>query len=206
MHPPLIDVPLPQASRLLNHGPTVLVSAAHGGQRNIMAAAWAMPLDFDPPKVAVVIDKATFTRQLIDASGSLVLQLPCAAQADLCFSVGNSSGAALAAAGDDKFKRLGLATFAAKQVEAPLLAGCVAWLECRVIPWPAVQAAHDLFLAEVVAAQADSRVFSQGRWQFDAAPPDLRTLHHLGGGHFVLPGQTVQGQMLPGLQTGPAAA
>ena len=31
-------------------------------RRNIMAAAWAMPLDFDPPKVAVVIDKSTLTR------------------------------------------------------------------------------------------------------------------------------------------------
>ena len=37
-------VPLAKAYRLLNHGPTVLVSAAHDGQRNIMAAAWAMPL------------------------------------------------------------------------------------------------------------------------------------------------------------------
>ena len=200
-----IDVPLAHVSRLLNHGPTVLVSAAHAGQRNIMAAAWAMPLDFEPPKVAVVIDKATFTRQLIDASGSFALQVPCAAQADLCYSVGSSSGAALAAAGSDKFSRLGLDTFAGQQVDAPLLAGCVAWLECRVIAWPAVQAAHDLFLGEVVAAQADSRVFANGRWQFDAAPADLRTLHHLGGGRFVLPGQAVQGQMLPGLQTGPAA-
>lgn len=197
-----IDVSLAHASRLLNHGPTVLVSAAHAGQRNIMAAAWAMPLDFDPPKVAVVIDRATFTRQLIDASGQFALQLPCAAQADLCFSVGSSSGAALAAVGDDKFNRLGLATFAARLVDAPLLAGCVAWLECRVIAWPAVQAAHDLFLAEVVAAQADGRVFSGGRWQFDAAPPALRTLHHLGGGQFVLPGDAVRGQMLPGLAPG----
>jgi flavin reductase (DIM6/NTAB) family NADH-FMN oxidoreductase RutF len=197
-----IDVPLPQASRLLNHGPTVLVSAAHGGQRNIMAAAWAMPLDFDPPKIAVVIDKATFTRQLIDASGTFAVQLPCAAQADICTSVGSSSGAALAAAGDDKFQRLGLATFAAREVAAPLLVGCVAWLECRVIAWPAVQAAHDLFLAEVLGAQADGRVFVNGRWQFDAAPPELRTLHHLGGGHFVLPGAAVQGQMLPGLAAG----
>ncbi len=44
-------VPLSKAYRLLNHGPTVLVSAAHDGQRNIMAAAWAMPLDFDPRKL-----------------------------------------------------------------------------------------------------------------------------------------------------------
>ncbi len=49
-------VPLDKAYRLLNHGPTVLVSSAHAGQQNVMAAAWAMPLDFDPPKVLVVID------------------------------------------------------------------------------------------------------------------------------------------------------
>ncbi len=42
-----------QAYRLLNHGPTVLVTTAHGEQRNIMAAAWNMPLDFDPPKIAI---------------------------------------------------------------------------------------------------------------------------------------------------------
>jgi len=50
-------VDLSKAYRLLNHGPTVLV-AASGGKRNIMAAAWAMPLDFSPPKVAVVLDKS----------------------------------------------------------------------------------------------------------------------------------------------------
>jgi flavin reductase (DIM6/NTAB) family NADH-FMN oxidoreductase RutF len=193
------DVPLHQASRLLNHGPTVLVSAAHGGARNLMAAAWAMPLDFDPPKVAVVIDKATWTRRLVEGSGRFALQLPCAAQADLCFSVGSSSGAALAERGTDKFAALGMVTFAGRSGDAPLVAGCVAWLECRVIAWPEVQAAHDLFLGEVLSAQADRRVFSGGRWQFETAPPALRTLHHLGAGRFVLPGDGVQGRMLPGL-------
>lgn len=82
---------------------------------------------------------------------------------------------------------------------APLLAGCLAWLECRVIAWPAVQAAHDLFLAEVLAAQADGRVFIGGRWQFDQAPPLLRSLHHLGGGQFVLPGESLKARLLPGL-------
>ncbi|HRH72362.1 MAG TPA: flavin reductase, partial [Zoogloea sp.] len=72
----LQPVPLSKACRLLNHGPTVLVSSAHAGRRNVMAAAWTMPLDFDPPKVAVVIDKSTFTRELIEASGEFVLALP----------------------------------------------------------------------------------------------------------------------------------
>ena len=69
-------VPLDKSWRLMNHGPTVLVSSAHGGRRNVMAAAWNMPLDFDPPKVAVVIDKSTYTRELIEASGEFVLAVP----------------------------------------------------------------------------------------------------------------------------------
>ena len=73
---PRAAIPLRHAYRLLNHGPTVLVSSAHAGQRNVMAAAWNMPLDFDPPKVAVVIDKSTLTRELIEASGEFVLAVP----------------------------------------------------------------------------------------------------------------------------------
>ena len=34
-------VDLKKAYRLLNHGPTVLVSASHEGVDNVMAAAWA---------------------------------------------------------------------------------------------------------------------------------------------------------------------
>lgn len=71
-----ISVPLAHAYRLLNHGPLTLISSAHADQRNIMAAAWAMPVDFQPPKVAVVIDKSSHTRQLIEASGHFVLALP----------------------------------------------------------------------------------------------------------------------------------
>jgi flavin reductase (DIM6/NTAB) family NADH-FMN oxidoreductase RutF len=190
-------VDLPKASRLLNHGPTVLVSAAHGGRRNLMAAAWAMPLDFDPPKVAVVVDKSTFTRELIEASGEFALQVPCRAQADLTFTVGNVSGRALAQAGRDKFDDYGIGHFAATRIGAPLVEGCVAWLECRVIAWPKVQQAHDLFLGEVVAAHADARVFRGGRWHFTAEHDALRTLHHLGGGAFVLPGEGLQASLLP---------
>ena len=52
------DVSLAHAGRLINHGPTVLVGSAHGGRRSVMAAAWSMPVEFVPPRVAVVIDRA----------------------------------------------------------------------------------------------------------------------------------------------------
>ncbi len=172
-----VAVDLAKASRLLNHGPTVLVASAHGGQRDVMAAAWNMPLDFSPPKVAVVIDKNTFSRRLIEASGEFVLSVPCAAQIEMVVGVGNSSGRDL-----DKFARWNLAAEPASQVQAPLIAGCLAWLECRVYPEPHNEKTYDLFLAEVVAAWADDAAFINGRWQ-DLAPPQ-RALHHLGGGEF----------------------
>lgn len=179
-----IPVELSQAYRLLNHGPVTLVSSAHDGKKNVMAAAWAMPLDFDPPKVAVVIDANTFTRTLIEASGEFALNIPCKAIAAQVLKAGSASGRDV-----DKFAHTGLGCFPAKVIEAPLIEGCVAWLECRVLPRPDNEKRHDLFLAEVVSAQADGRVFREGRWQF--AENDLRTLHYFGGGSFAVTGATL---------------
>ena len=190
MNSTLAAVPLAKAYRLLNHGPTVLVSAAHAGRRNVMAAAWAMAVDFEPGKVAVVLDKQTWTRELLEAEGSFVLSVPCAAQVDLVQTVGNTSGREL-----DKFAAYGIETLAGEQVSAPLIAGCVAWLECRLLPEAHNQQDYDLFLGEVVAARADTRVFREGRWDF-RGQDGLRTLHHVAGGHLLVIGDGIQGQLL----------
>ena len=52
-------VELSKAYRLLNHGPTVLVSAQYENEKNVMAAAWACALELVPAKVSVVLDKST---------------------------------------------------------------------------------------------------------------------------------------------------
>lgn len=178
-------VDINKAYRILNHGPTVLVSSAHAGKQNVMAAAWNMPLDFEPPKIAIVIDKNTYTRELIEASGSFAVNVPCRAQAEMVVKVGSSSGRELLGKSpDNKFADFNIATFAASKISAPLVEGCVAWLECKIISEPHIQNTYDLFLAEVVAAHADSRVFSDGHWHFDGHD-DLRTIHHIAGGNFM---------------------
>ncbi|MBI5109819.1 MAG: flavin reductase family protein [Rhodocyclales bacterium] len=182
-------VPLPKAYLLLNHGPTVLVSSAHGDRRNVMAAAWNMALDFDPPKVAVVIDKSTLTRELVEASGEFVLNVPARKIAALTLAVGSESGR-----GIDKLLKVmqsgihsdGAGTTAGGVVTAPLIDGCLAWLECRVIPEPHTQKTYDLFLGEVVAAWADPEVFSTGRWHFPDA--ERRSIHYISGGSFFATG------------------
>ncbi|MGG2362721.1 flavin reductase, partial [Salmonella enterica] len=65
----MISVDLAKSYRLLNHGPTVLVTSRHGSRRNVMAAAWSMPVNFAPPTVSVVIEETSYTRELVDASG-----------------------------------------------------------------------------------------------------------------------------------------
>ncbi len=181
-------VPLDKAYRLLNHGPTVLVSASHGGVDNVMAAAWACALDFAPPKVTVVLDKSTRTRELVEASGWWVLSVPNVSLAALTLGVGSDS----ARGTPDKLRKHGVGTFRTPDVPVPLVAGCSAWLACRLVPEPHNQQTYDLFIGEVVGAWADERVFRSGRWCFEDAPRELRTLHYVAGGQFYVTGESLR--------------
>ena len=181
-------VQLPHASRLINHGPTVLVTSGHAGERNIMAAAWSMPVEFTPPRIAVVIDKNTRTRELVAASGAFAICIPGTGLVDLTYAVGSTSGR-----DGDKFARHGIAAHAGPVLGLPVLEkGCAAWLECRLIPERHTEDAYDTCFGEVVAAAADARIFARGHWDFRADNTGLQTIHHLGGGLFVRAGGTVR--------------
>lgn len=174
-----------KAYLLLNHGPVTLVSSAHGAHRNVMAASWAMPLDFVPPKVAVVIDRNTLTRELVEASGEFVLNIPTRRMARQVVQCGTHGGRDV-----DKFAAFGLSGSPGSSVGAPLIEGCAGWLECRVIAEPAIQGRYDLFLGEVLAAWADPCCFSDGRWHF--ADADGRTIHYSAGGQFFATGDAFE--------------
>jgi len=175
-------VELERSYLLLNHGPTVLVGSAHAGRRNVMAAAWAMPLDFSPPKMLVVIDKSVYSRELIEASGEFTLCVPAREQAEAVVRVGTDSGR-----GCDKFEQAGLRALPASKIGAPLVADSLACLECKVVPEPHNQKRYDLFIGEVVAAWADPRVFSGNRWHF--TDDARRSIHYVAGGTFFATGQ-----------------
>ena len=176
--------PLDKCYRLINHGPTVLVSSAHNGAENVMAAAWSMGLDFNPPKVSVVIDKATRTRELVEASNLFALNVPTRGQAQLTLDVGSVSAKTMA----DKLQQNCVHTFTPDGCAVPLVQGCVGWLVCKVLPEPRNHEVYDLFIGEVTHAFADTRVYQNGHWQFDQAPDDLRTLHYVAGGQFFVIG------------------
>lgn len=187
MNEHIASVPLEKAYRLINHGPTALVSARAGGVENVMAAAWVCGLDFQPPKLTVVLDKIARTRALIEESGLFVIQIPTAGQLALTHYLGTHT----LAEEPDKLQRAGVETFALPGLDAPLVAGCAAWLACRLIPEPHNQQRYDLFIGEVTAAWADSRVFHDGHWHFENAPAHLRSLHYVAGGQFYATGDAL---------------
>jgi flavin reductase (DIM6/NTAB) family NADH-FMN oxidoreductase RutF len=150
-----------------------------------MAAAWACALDFSPPKLTAVLDKSTKTRELIEKSGAFVIQVPTVAQVQMTHELGNTSLSDT----PDKLTRFGATLFPVDGYDLPFVAGCSAWLACRLIPEPHNQAAYDLFIGEVVGAWADTRAFKDGHWQFEHADPAWRSLHHVAGGHFYATGE-----------------
>ncbi|SQI92084.1 putative enzyme [Klebsiella oxytoca] len=98
-------VELQYASRLLNHGPTILITSydAHTQRRNVMAAAWSMPVEFAPPRLAIVVDKSAWTREIIERNGTFGIVVPGVEAASWTYAVGSISGR-----DEDKFNAYGI--------------------------------------------------------------------------------------------------
>ncbi|WP_406612225.1 flavin reductase family protein [Acinetobacter schindleri] len=186
-NPHLKAVPLEKSYRLLNHGPTVLVSAQDQENTDVMAAAWACALDFQPAKVTVVLDKSTKTRKIIENSGYFALQVPTLKQLNMVQAVGTISMHDQ----PDKLKQCGVELFQFDQSDIPIVSGCAAWLLCELIPEPHNQQTHDLFIGKVIAAYADERVFRDGHWYYQDVEREWRSIHHIAGGHFYSIGDPV---------------
>ncbi|WP_140918696.1 flavin reductase family protein [Limnobaculum xujianqingii] len=189
-----LPIELKHASRLLNHGPTILITSydPDNNHRNVMAAAWSMPVEFEPPRVAIVVDKSAWTRELIEKTGSFGICIPTVAMVNLTYAVGSVSGR-----DEDKFNRFSITAHQGPSLGLPVIeSGCAAWMECRLLTEPGAQEKYDTFFGEVVSAAADQRVFINGHWNLNENNADLHTLHHLGGGNFLTDGRQIKTQFV----------
>jgi flavin reductase (DIM6/NTAB) family NADH-FMN oxidoreductase RutF len=167
-------LPLAKVYGLLEPGPVVLLSTAHRGRTDVMTLSWHMMIEFVPPLVGCLVSNRNFSFELLRRSGEGVINIPTLDLAERVVAVGNCSGREV-----DKFAAFGLTARPAKLVQAPLVGECYANLECRVADRRLVNQ-YNLFILEVVQAWIDPAV---------KAP---RTLHHRGGGLFMIAGETVR--------------
>ena len=178
--------------RLVNHGPTALISAKADGIENVMSASWVCALDFAPKaKMMIVLDKIAYTRELVEKSGYFAVQIPVATQAELVLDLGESLK-------DVPTKLDNIPLFYQEGFDLPLVEGCAAWIICKLISEPHNHEEHDLFIGEVVGAWADDRIFEDGHWKFDEASDDLKTLHYIAGGQFYQIGKGINLTKDPG--------
>ena len=129
--------------------PITCITSSFGGIDNIMTSAWCCPASFYPPIVSSYIGLTRYTHDLVMKGREFVLNIMASDQAEIAVFCGNNSGRDI-----DKFKALGLETKKGQVVSVPLIVGCAAHIECKVISYHQV-GDHTLFVGETVAYDED---------------------------------------------------
>ena len=144
-------------STLLNPVPVVMVSCCgkdpgkESDRPNIITIAWAGTVNSEPPMVSVSIRKSRHSHRLISETGEFVVNLVNKQLAKSCDLCGVKSGADM-----DKFKTCGLNAVKAEGLDyAYAIKEAPVSLSCKVKSVTEL-GSHDMFLAEVVAVNADS--------------------------------------------------
>ncbi len=180
------NIPESEARRLLGGGPVVLVTTRWRAASNVMPAAFVTPLSFDPPLVGLAVHPSRHTHDMIKYSEEFALNIPSRELLHHCQYVGSVSGRDA-----DKFELTKLPTVRARRIEAPLLEGCLGYIECGVADAYTV-GDHTLFVGKVVAAQVEKDAFDE-TWLLDDV--DLKPLHYLGLNFYALLGDRLEARV-----------
>lgn len=166
-------------SSLLNPVPVVMVSCGESiDEYNIITVAWTGTVCSNPPMCYISLRPERHSYDIIKRTGSFVINLVPAdlvAQTDWC---GVRSGSKY-----NKFLETDFTPVKAQKVNAPLIYECPVNIECKVkeiVPL----GSHDMFLAEVVAINADERLFDKKTDELQLYKANLATYSH--GQYFAL--------------------
>ena len=128
------------------------------GVCNSTPQASTLGISDDPPLLVIGIQDKNFSLELIQKSKEFVVNVCSQNQLHAVDRSRDLSGRNV----EDKFVALGLDTLPAKHVQAPLVAGCHANVECRVVNEVAVDSLF-LFIGEALASYVDDQVPPVGR-------------------------------------------
>jgi flavin reductase (DIM6/NTAB) family NADH-FMN oxidoreductase RutF len=160
------------ARRMLVAGPLVLITTKWRAAQDVTPVAWSMPVSAVPPLVGVCVHPTRHAHDMIRFSEEFALNIPSPALINHAAYYGSVSGRDV-----DKLDISKLPTFKARKVEAPLLEGCVGYIECGLED--AIRIGdHTLFVGRVLAVTAEDQAYNE-TWLLQ--DPDERPLHYLGG-------------------------
>ena len=167
------DFSLGKVFHLLEPGPVVLLTTAHKGRANVMTMSWHMMMEFEPPLIGCLVSGANHSFTTLRRTRECVIAIPTVDLIAKVVDVGNCSGEDV-----DKFEKFGLTPVAAERVKAPLIAECLANIECKVADTSLVNK-YNMFILEGLKAWTDPK------------RKERRTFHANGDGTFVVDGRTI---------------
>lgn len=176
-----IDLTL--ASRLINHGPVVLVSSLFGEKADITTIAWHMPISKDPPMIALEISETHHIYECIMKTGDFVVNIPSQKMCDVIIKCGKVSGRKV-----DKFKEYKLAKEPSKTVKSPRLKAALAVIECELNKDRRFADDYNVIIGNVKYAEVEEQAFSD-HWLLQK--DEFKTIHHLGDLTFAVPDSKV---------------
>ncbi len=148
--------------------PALMVSCGNSPENyNIITVAWTGTICSDPPMCYISVRKERHSYPIIKETGEFVLNLTTeelALATDWC---GVKSGREV-----NKFKQMHLTPEKGQVVQAPLIAESPLNIECKVFEIKEL-GSHDMFLAEVVAVNAEEKLIdaTTGVFQLNHAHP-----------------------------------
>lgn len=174
------------ALRLLNGGPTALLTTRWRNKTNVMPVIWMTQLSARPPLIGVAINPARFTHDMVRYAEQFALNFPARDLLNHTHYFGSVTGEDVG-----KIELSKLATFSGSKVDAPLLENCVAWIECGVEDTMRI-GDHTLFIGRVLVVQAEEESFEDA-WLIEDV--EYRPLHYLGRDRYATLGDVHRGEL-----------
>ena len=144
--------------------PAVMVTCGkHNTDHNIITIAWTGTVNSNPPRCYISVQPVRHSYELLKKYNEFVINLTTENLAKATDWCGVRSGRDY-----DKFKEMELTPQEAQKVNAPLIAESPMNIECKVFDIINL-GSHDMFLADVIAVNADKRFYNAKTGKFDLA-------------------------------------
>lgn len=167
---PLREVDRRKGFTFLESGPVVLVSTSDHGRNNVMTISWHMVMDFTP-HIAMATGPWNHSFDTMMKTKQCVINVPTVELLETVVRIGTVSGTDV-----DKFATFHLTALPARDVQAPLIAECLAALECTVVDYVK---RYGLVILEA------TRVW------YNPWKKEKRACHAIGDGRFAVDGEII---------------
>jgi len=168
---------------MLNPGPVAIVTTAWRGVSNAAPIAWCAPVSMQPPMVGIVVHPHRHTADLIRFSDNFAINIPGPSLVKQTAFLGSLTGL-----DNNKLESSGLGLFNPLVVDAPLIEGCLAWIECTLQDVIRL-GDHSLFVGNVVKVQADDEAYAQ-QWLLKGR--EHSPLTFIGGNRYAVIGDPIE--------------